>query len=139
MALIQIRKNPSRRELAWFGAMLAAFLAVVGLIARFRFDAPRVAWGLWAGAVLVAALYYAVPAARRRIYLGWVYLTFPIGWIVSHALLATVYYFVLTPIGLGLRALGRLSIRRGFDPSLPTYWVAHRPSDSPAERYFQQY
>ena len=46
---------------------------------------------------------------------------FPIGWVVSHLLLGVVYFLVLTPIGLTLRALGRDPLERRFDQSASSY------------------
>jgi hypothetical protein len=71
-------------------------------------------------------------------YIGWMYLAFPIGWTVSHVLLAVTYYLVLTPIGLIMRAVGRDPMRRRLDPEAKSYWIEHRPDRDPS-RYFRQY
>jgi hypothetical protein len=138
MAIIEINKNPSRRELRWFGVLLALFFAIVGTVARFKWHAPAAALALWGAGVVVPALYYAVPPVRKTLYLGWVYATFPVGWVVSHAVLAVVFYGVFTPVGLLLRLLGRDSMRRAPDRATATYWVEHRSEPDPT-RYFRQY
>ena len=137
MALIEINKNPSKRELQWFGLMLAAFLAVVGTIAYWRFAAVPLAQGLWIACVPVLLIYYAVPAIRLPIYLGWLYATYPIGWTISHIVMAAVYYGCFTPIGWILRLVGYDPLTRK-KPSADSYWI-ERPSQTPASRYFRQF
>jgi len=138
MAVIEINKNPSQRELRWFGIGLLAFSALVGAIIYWRTGStgvPRAVLGLGA---LVTLVYYAVPPLRRWVYLGWMYAAFPIGWVVSHVVLAAVYYLVVTPIGVTMRALGRDPLNRPFDRSAPTYWVPHDPG-ADVKRYFRQF
>ena len=43
MAIIEINKKPSRRELNWFGALFATFFGVFGGLIWWKFDAPQVA------------------------------------------------------------------------------------------------
>ena len=137
MALIEINKNPSKRELQWFGLMLAAFLAVVGIVAYWKFEALAVAQVLWIACVPVLLIYYAVSAVRLPIYLGWLYATYPIGWTISHIVMAVVYFGCFTPIGWILRLVGYDPLTRN-KPTADSYWN-ERPSETPASRYFRQF
>jgi hypothetical protein len=137
--MIRINRNPSPRDLRWFGLVLGAFFGVAGLLAGWRFDAPGVGRGLWVAGAGLAAVYYAVRPLRRAMFVGWMALVFPIGWTVSHVLLGAAYYFVLTPVGLLLRVLGRDPLRRRFEPGSATYWIEHRPDEGGVERYFRQF
>ncbi len=103
MALIEINKNPSRRELLWFGALFALFFGLIGGLIWWKLGAPLAASVLWSVAGGITLLYYALSPIRRTLYLGWMFLVFPIGWVVSHALLAFTYYLVVTPIGWLMR------------------------------------
>ena len=138
MAAVEINKNPSRRDLLIFGLLFVAFAGILGAVAQWRWHAPTVARGIWAIGAVISLGYFLVPPLRRPIYLGWVYLTFPIGFVVSHILLAIVFYAVVTPIGLILRLLGRDPMKRKFDPSQKSYWIPIDPDPAP-ERYFRQY
>ena len=136
--MIEINKNPSPRELRWFGVGLLAFAALVSALLAWRTGGttgPRYVLALGA---LVTLVYYAVPPLRRWVYLAWMYAAFPIGWVVSHVVLAAVYYLVVTPIGLALRAAGRDPLNHQFDRSAPTYWVPHDPGTD-VKRYFRQF
>ena len=138
MAVIDLRLDPTPRELRWFGPLLALFAAVVGGIARWQFDAPSVSVVLWSAGGLLAAVYVLVPPSRLLIYRGWIYATFPIGWVVSHLVLAAVYYLVVTPIGLAMRLVRRDPLRRRFEREAKTYWVARR-RQTDTNRYFRQF
>jgi hypothetical protein len=67
------------------------------------------------------------------------YLAWPIGFVVSHVVLALVYYLVLTPIGLAMRVFGYDPMRREFDRSAESYWIARDTAEIKAERYFRQF
>jgi hypothetical protein len=138
MSLIRLRHDPSRRELNWFAFFWLAFFGLAATWIGWRFG-----WSLWTWATLAAAL--AVPLAGwfqpwilRAAWLGLSYLTFPIGYVVSHVVLAAVYYLVLTPVGLVMRLVGYDPLQRGWNPQAESYWEP-KPEPPPAERYFQQY
>ena len=138
MAILEINTNPSRRDLLWFGLLLPVFFAIVGLLVWRRTGSLTSGTILWAGGGLVSALFALWPASRRRIYVAWMYAVYPIGWTVSHLLLGTVYFAIITPIGLALRILGRDPLERVFDRDAPTYWVPHDPAQGTA-RYLRQF
>jgi ABC-type uncharacterized transport system permease subunit len=135
MTMIQVNRNPSPAELRWFGLILGLVIAVVGVALWWRWSASA-GITLWIVAGAIGVLYYALPSIRRHVYVGWSYLTFPIGWLITHVLLAIAYYLVLTPTGLVLRLAGRDPMRRRRD--VRSNWTAHRPVTDPA-RYFKQF
>jgi hypothetical protein len=63
---------------------------------------------------------------------------FPIGWTVSHLLLAAVFYLLIAPLGLLLRTFGRDKLKLREDRSPATYWTP-RPPSKPLSRYFRQF
>ena len=136
MAVIEINKDPSKKELAWFGLMFLAFFGLIGGIVWWRFQQPNVAYGLWGGAGVIVALYYAIPALRKPIYLGWLYAAYPLGFVLSHIVMAAVYYLVVTPIGLVSRAMGRDPLSRNANSS--SGWTPRRQPPDPSE-YFRQF
>jgi len=79
-----------------------------------------------------------VPSLRRPMFVGWMYAAYPLGFIVSHVLLGLVYFGVVTPIGLLLRAVGHDPMTRRFDRSAKTYWIA-REQTRDVRRYFRQF
>ena len=138
MAVIEINTNPSRKDLLWFGLLLPVFVAIVGVLVWRRTGSLTSGRVLWAVGGSLSALFAVWPASRRRIYLGWMYAVYPIGWTLSHLLLGVVYFVIITPIGLALRVLGRDPLERSFDRTATTYWVRHNPAQR-IERYLRQF
>jgi hypothetical protein len=138
MSLVEINKNPSPRELRWFGVIVLAFGGFVSAILYARFRWPVASWVPLAVLSVLAAVYYVVPALRRPIYLGWMYAFLPLGMLTSFLLLAVIYFLIFTPIGFVMRLVGRERVPRGFDRQAASYWVK-RPPARPSESYFRQF
>lgn len=138
MALLEIKRRPTPGELRWFGVLLGVFVALAGCLLYWRFQAPAGARSFWMGGGALVAIYFAAPRARRWIYLGWLYGAFPLGWTLSHALLAATYYLVLTPTGLLVRLFRGDPLDRRPSGTGSTYWVARRPAPD-ARRYLRQF
>lgn len=137
MALIDLKTNPSARELKWFGLILLAFFGVVGGLVWRGTGSLAVPRLIWTAAAILACTYYVVRPVRKPMYVGWSYLTYPLGWAVSHVLLAAVYFGLFTPVGLLMRLFGYDPLRRIFDKSAKTYWVRHEEQKD-VSRYFRQ-
>jgi Saxitoxin biosynthesis operon protein SxtJ len=136
--MMRIDRNPGRRELAVFAVALPATFALLGLIVGHRLGFVGVRNGLWAVGAGLTAAYLAVPRLRRPLYVGMSAAFYPIGWLVSHVIVLVVFLFVVTPMALLLRMLGRDPLQRGFDPAAPSYWAPRAPAGD-VRRYFQQF
>jgi hypothetical protein len=136
MSLIRIEKNPSARQLAVFAAACLVFFGLWGSACWFRgrHTAGGILWAVAAGVPLAGA---ASRKWLRYAYVGMSYATYPAGWIVSHAVLALVYFLALTPIGLTMRLFGHDPLSRKFDPGARSYWKP-REKTKPVESYFKQ-
>ena len=120
----------------WPAFML--FLGIVGGLVYWRTEALWISVSLWLGGATMCAAYYAIRPLRRPMYLGWMYMVYPIGWVISHLLFGAIFYFVMTPIGALMRISGRDPLERRFESDEPTYWVP-RQSRVDAARYFRQF
>ncbi len=136
--MLEIPRDPPRRDLLIFGALLGPFVAFAGWMCSRHFASPVVPWSVWGAGAALWLTYVAVPAARRPIYVGWMTAVFPIGWVVSHVIVVTFYYLVLTPIALLLRLFGHDSMRRRRAARRESYWVRREGRDD-TSRYFRQY
>ncbi|MCE5277772.1 MAG: hypothetical protein ABFD92_15710 [Planctomycetaceae bacterium] len=137
MSLIRLNLAPTRKQLDQFGLAWLVFAGVWAAVAMWRWHSPAAASVLAALAVLVPAAGWLCPPIMRGAYLALTLAAYPIGVAVSTAVLAAVYFLVLTPIGLLMRLLGRDPMCRRFDRSAPTYWRAHAGAES--GRYFRQF
>jgi ABC-type uncharacterized transport system permease subunit len=138
VALLEINRNPSRRDLAWFGIVLLLFFVVIGGVIGRALGSDAARKSVWAAGAVLALVYYAVPGLRQPMFVGWMYAAYPIGFVVSHVLLGLVYFGVVTPIGLLMRAMGHDPMTRHLDRSAKTYWV-ERQQVSDVKRYFRQF
>lgn len=137
MALMEINWNPSRKELRQFGFLCLAFFGGIAAI-RYYHHGMSLSVEILAAAAAVGGVLGAVaPQLLKYIFVGWIVAVFPIGWTISHLLLGFIYYFVLTPIGFIIRALGHDPMNRTYDPSARTYWTTHETA--PVARYFRQF
>lgn len=120
------------------GIALPLLFALAAEGARFGLTPQVVLIGLIAIGLLGACAVWALPSFGRKLHDGWIDAASPIGWTVTHVVLAIVYYLVLTPIGLLMRIAGRDPMRRKIDPRAATYWIERKnPIDS--RRYFRQF
>jgi len=60
----------------------------------------------------------------RLLYVAVMTATLPIGYVLSHIVLGVVFYGLLTPIGLAMRAVGLDPMHRKIDRSAKSYWIA---------------
>jgi hypothetical protein len=136
--MIEIKKEFSKTERLLFGPLFALFVGIIAWILVRRFHWASAAWVLGALAAALIAVYYAVPSLQTRIYRGWMLSVAPIGYVVSHILLAMVFYFLVTPIGLLMRLFGYDPMLRSMDPQAASYW---QPRKQPlgSHEYFRQF
>jgi hypothetical protein len=78
------------------------------------------------------------PRAVRPVHVAALIATFPIGWLVSHLILAGLFYGLFTPLGLIFRLQGRDALGQGHRPDRGTYW-AEKPMPANLGRYFRQF
>ncbi len=139
MAVSSINWNPSRRELQWFAGLLIVFALVVSGLWSFRTGrstGPMVLLSLLSAIGLLGLL---IPNAIRWFYIAWMIAVWPIGWVVSHVLLALIFFGVILPIGVTLRMLGRDPMRKSIDRSAKTYWIDRATEPTDPNRYFRQF
>ncbi|MEE4272387.1 MAG: SxtJ family membrane protein [Thermoanaerobaculales bacterium] len=138
MSVIRVNRDPSDRQLRQFGLIWLGFLTFFGAVAWFRFEAPQAAVGLWIAAVVVPVIGWVPLPFMRLIFVGMSIIAWPIGFVVSHVVLAAVYYLVVTPIGLAMRLVGYDPMTRKGSDDEPTRWV-QRSNERPPESYFRQF
>jgi hypothetical protein len=106
-------------------------------------------WLLWNQHAVAAAVVLALGTAAGLLgllqprWLRWPYvvftiLTFPIGWAVSHLVLAIIYFGLIAPLGLVLRCCGRQPLAWKCNADGDTYWQP-RPPEPKAKSYLRQY
>jgi hypothetical protein len=122
------------RQFAAAGVVLVAIL-VLSLVyqeADWRLVASLIGFGIAWG--ILGLLF---PKVLRPVFVGWMCLTFPIGWLLSHLVLAFLYFCIFTPVGCFFGLIGRDLLARRQPSGSVSYWKPRLPpSDLPS--YFHQ-
>jgi hypothetical protein len=145
--MIEINLKPDVRMLRQFGFIALAGFALLAVIAWYEVlvfsfglgaARPYVAGGFAAVAGLSLLFSLIYPRANLGLYLGLTVITYPIGFVLSYLVMGTLFFFVITPVGLVLRVLARDPMERRMLPEAESYWVEAR-GQRPNESYFKQF
>jgi hypothetical protein len=146
--MMPVNWHPHRHQLRSFGLVcLVAFgaLATWALVRESIFGltlAPptsrTLALSLGVVAALSALMALVAPAALRPLYVALTALSVPIGYVVSHAVMAAVFFGLLLPIGIVFRLMRRDALGRTQDRVRQTYWEP-RPTRVDVRRYYRQF
>lgn len=138
MAVLEINWRPSNRDLRIFAGVQWIVAALAAWLVHRKLGWDTAAWTLVAASSIGLIAGLASPQILRPLFVAWMVAAFPIGWVMSHVVLAIVYYGVVTPIGIALRLAGRETLQRKSRPEATTYWVT-RPEPPEPSRYFRQF
>ena len=146
--MIEIQMDPDEKTLKQFGFIALVGMGAIAGLAWFELlifsggwlgtARPVVAASLAGFGVLAATLSIVYPRGNRWLFVGLSVAAFPIGFVLSHVIMATLFFLIITPIGLVMRAVGRDPLDNEFRDGGETYWRASRPK-RPAESYFKQF
>ena len=133
-----IQFHPPLKTLRQFAGLWLVFFGGLAAWQGIVSGHGTLALALAALALTIGPLGLLWPRLIRPVYVGWMVLAFPIGWTVSQAMLAVMFYGLFTPIGLLFRLIGRDPLHRARRPDLETYWTP-KPSPTDPRRYFKQF
>jgi hypothetical protein len=134
----EIPFHPTPRVLRQFAGAWLVFFGAIGLHQGLGRGHPQLGLALGVAAVGVGGLGLLRPAAVRWIFVGWMVVAFPIGWLISQVMLALLFYGMLTPVALLFRLKGRDLLHRRPAPHPATFWI-HKETPQDMRRYFRQY
>ncbi|MBX3462626.1 MAG: hypothetical protein KF830_05615 [Planctomycetes bacterium] len=148
---MKINLHPDRRVLRQFAwASLIMFPAIAGFLA-WRHDLPTTWVFALCGVGITVALVELVLAETtgafgrlleklipRALFQLLTLVAAPIGFVLSHVVMAAIYYLVMTPIALVFRSIGRDVIGKRPDRQRTSYWRDRGPERRPAA-YFKLY
>jgi hypothetical protein len=129
--------DPPRRMLRQFALGWLIFLVGVGLWQELLCEQRGMAviclgLGLAGGGVGLA-----YPRVLRPLFVGLMVLVFPLGWVISHLVLALLFFGIFTPLAVLFRLCGRDLLARRFKPGYDSYWRP-KPSAPEVQAYFRQ-
>lgn len=146
-ALVELNLNPDSATLRRFGFVALAAFGTLAACARWEVLAfagglgdarDTVALTLAALGVLAAACSLAHAPLNRPLWVVLVLAGYPIGLMLSHVILAVLFFGVFAPVGVVLRALGRNPVQRNPSAEARSYWT-DAPAPHAKQRYFRQF
>jgi len=115
-AVVKLDRDPTPTTLRSFGLALA-----LAAFARSIWGLSRARWGLppdmqtsasLGSTVVLAVLAFSLPLFYRLPYLLWSAITYPFRWLIAVATISILYFMVLTPVAMAVRAArGRFAFR----------------------------
>ena len=114
--------RPSNQRLRQFTIMWTLF--TLCLVIRCCWPTQRIlpAALLGFGSILGVVVWYR-PQVIRPMYVAWMIAVFPMGWAISHLLLAILFFGLFTPLGFLLRMRGRDTLGLKLQSRTGSYWT----------------
>jgi len=100
--------------------MGAAFLVMATLIALRHSYVKLFIPALISAVFFIIA--FAMPILLKPVYAIWMKLAFVLAWLNTRLLLMAVFYFIFTPIGMGMRLFGFDILDKKIDKNRQSYW-----------------
>jgi hypothetical protein len=132
-----IKARPTDRKLREFaaaGAVVSVALAVWQAVSGHF----ALAAALLSIALVAAAVGFWKPRWLAPFFTAAIIVTFPLAWIVSLAVLALMFYGLLTPLAVLFRLFGRDALNRRPRPEQDSYWQ-EKPAANDPGRYLRQF
>jgi hypothetical protein len=139
LLLKPLKHGPNGRVLSDRSFGLALTIILVGL-AVYRTTATSTNWWrLLFAALLVALATAIVPKALHPLNLVWSRIGWLGGAITTALAMGFIYFFIITPIGLTLRVIGKRPLRLVRGPAVTTYWVSEKSRCSEPDYFRDQF
>lgn len=135
--MIELNTNPTAGALRAFGLLFLLFFGLLGGLLHGKGMSLDGVAVIWLAAAAIGLFGQWRLAIMRYVYLAMLYLSYPVGLIVSHALMLIIYYLILTPMGCVIQLAGRDSLNRKKKNTQSSYWKHIEKNDN-MDRYFRQ-
>ena len=130
--------RPTDRLLRQFSGLWIVFFLAIAVRQELHDHRHLVATVLGVLAVAVGVLGLAWPRRIKPVFVAWMAVALPIGWIVSRVTLGVLFYGLFTPVAWTLRLKGRDELGLKQQPEVTSYW--HRkPSATDKSQYLRQF
>ena len=126
----------SRSTLWQFAAICLVIFGALAVSEYFKNHQVR-AVTFAALAVLLGFGGFAWSRGIRPVFVTAMAISTPIGWVVSHLLLAALFFGLFTPIALLFKLIGRDALRRRFASEQQSYWEP-KPAANDVRSYLRQ-
>lgn len=128
-------KIPTDRN---FGVTFGCVFTALALWAAWKHNA-HAAWIVGAVAALCFALGALAPRVLHPLNVAWARLGWLLNLIVSPIVMGAIFFLVITPVALVMRARGRDVLQRRFDSQRRSYWLERTPPGPETANFPRQF
>jgi hypothetical protein len=121
--------KPSSRMLRQFGVLWMVFFGGLAAWRGLIHADTRLALVFAVLALTLGPAGVVWPTILRPVFIAWVILAFPVGWVVSRVLLVTLFASMI-PVALFFRLRGRDALRLRQRGHTTTYWTPKTGAES---------
>lgn len=130
-------KFNDRKEWRTFAVGLGLILGVIGGVMLLK-GSPNYIWLFVAhGASMLIGL--LCPVLIKPLFIGFSYLGFGMGWVMTRVILFILFYLVLTPISLLARLVGKRFLDLKFDRQPDSYWLTKQAPPEGVKSFENQF
>ena len=129
--------KPSDRMLRQFSGLWIVFFGIIAARQEFHHHRHVLALVLGVLAVTLGPAGMVWPRIIKPIFIGWMAVAYPIGWVVSRVILGIIFYGLFAPVALFFRVRGRDALRLKSEPQAASYWQP-KPQALDKAQYFRQ-
>ena len=128
----------SSSELRRFGLTVGGMFLLFGSVSRWRGHIyPPVVF--WTAGVLLVTPALLAPAVLEPVRRGWMRFGMAVGEVNGRIILTVMFFLVIAPLGLLLRAFVRDPLDRSFDDGKASNWIKRTSAPVDRTRYEQQF
>ena len=131
----EARHNAAARKRGVIGGLVGLVIAAV----VYHYWRPGLAYVIAGISLALALLALAAPPAYRKVAGLLDRFGHAVGMVVTWLLMTLLYYVLFLPVGLLLRARGKLAVTRHPDRRLASYWTSTEGKPWTAESYRKQF
>lgn len=129
--------NLDRSNLKKFGITMGFAFFIISIIIFIRHrHSPLYTLAV---SIIFFTLAFTGTVILKPVYIFWMKLAFVLGWINTRLILAILFYFIFTPIGIGLRLFKADLLERKIDKKRETYWIKKESKASNLTDYERQF
>ena len=115
-----MNKDMEKKEIRKFAIIIFLPLLAVGIFLR---EKGIISWIIWGCGLAILIMGLISPGNIRFVYKGWMKISVLLAFVTSHAMLAILFYLVVTPTGIIMKMLGKKLLIKTFDHNVETYWL----------------
>lgn len=126
--------NIQNNELRKFGITVAGIFLLIGLYQSYMINSSAIWPWICCATILLPSMIY--PGSLKLFYKFWTILGFALGWVNSKIILGIIFIFLLTPISLIMKLIGKDTLKLKINKNINTY--REEKSDEPCKVNFRR-